>query len=285
VKPQLLGLVAVALIVPTIALSGCASSSEPKPAPTPTAVAAKPAPTPAPDPKALLIEQVAADWERSDWPNAVTHLEALRKLDPKALDFADKLYVAHLSWGDSLFVGGNAKDAQAEFAKATREAADRPEAKARLEALRPAPTAAPAQPAPSPAPAKEPVPTASLVGTFQPRTLRLGDKEVISFEITNTSEVDIDGLHLNTSGPCDKVTITGVTPGGTWEKGAFGGTTFDWGMKVPPGQKRAFQIVVFPNEPGNQDFQFRLWDGQQNGVLKDSKGEMLIIGGTLSVTR
>jgi hypothetical protein len=135
----------------------------------------------------------------------------------------------------------------------------------------------------TPVPAKPAVPIASMSGRFDPRTLRVGTKLVMWFEVENQGDTTIDGIKLFSNGSWDKYTITGVTPGGSYD-GGWLGTTFSWGMRVPPGEKRSFQIIAFPNEPGNHEFSFVL-DDAAGHQLKDATGEGQVIGGKVAVIR
>lgn len=162
-------------------------------------------------------------------------------------------------------------------------AAPQPATAAPEPTLRPVMATAAARAASKPTAVPAPPPLAiAFTGEFDPRVLRVGQKLVIKLGIENKSTRPIEGLRIFTTGPWDKYTVVSVVPNGRFESGMIGYNVYS-GMTVPPGQTRFLSIVANPNEPGNHDFSFI--PNQDTTQLKDEKGEGIVIGGKVAVTR
>lgn len=110
----------------------------------------------------------------------------------------------------------------------------------------------------------------------------MGEKLVVELTISNKSDRPIEGLRFFSSGPWGKFTVVNVTPNGRLESGLIGWNVYT-SMSVPQGQTRTVSIVAYPNEPGNHEFSFI--PNQDTTPLTDEKGEGIVIGGQVAVTR
>lgn len=147
-----------------------------------------------------------------------------------------------------------------------------------------APTATSPRSKPEVKPTVPPPPSLAVAftGRFEPMLLRVGQKLVVELTLENKSERPIEGLRIFSRGPWDKYTIVNVMPNGRHESGMLGHNFYS-GLVFPPGVKRTVNIVAYPNEPGNHEFSFIPNAGTT--ALKDEKGEGIVIGGKVNVTR
>lgn len=85
----------------------------------PTALTSAPvteSPTTMPIPNATAwLARVDAGWQSGDWPAELPGLDALQALDPAAVDFTDKRYIAQYSWGKTLLDNGDKIGAATHF--------------------------------------------------------------------------------------------------------------------------------------------------------------------------
>lgn len=107
--------------------------------PTATPLLPTPTATPTPD-TAPLLRRADAAWAKADWPEVISMLQQLRKIVPNSVDYTNKLYVAHLSYGVKLLAAGDRQGAAAQFSQAKSVDPGRKEAEAQLAALTPTPT-------------------------------------------------------------------------------------------------------------------------------------------------
>lgn len=129
-----------------------------------------------------------------------------------------------------------------------------------------------------------PAPTVLFTGRFEPSLLRVGAKLVVELTLENKSDRQIEGIRIASSGPWDKYTIVNVMPGGRHESGFLGGHSFYTNMVIPPGQKRALNVVAYPNEPGSHDFTFTAHHNTTQRLTPADGGDIMI-GGKVSVIR
>lgn len=109
------------------------------PAPnTPTPTVVKPTRTPTADEKGLALwYQVDQVWG-TDWPQVLNLLIQLEALQGRTAKVAEKLYAAHVSYGESLLQSGYKVEAAGEFNNALAVNPDGGEAKQDLAGLTPA---------------------------------------------------------------------------------------------------------------------------------------------------
>jgi len=121
-------------------------------APTPIPVAT---PTSAP-PRTLTVEDQLAKsldgpWEAKEWETVIGLIEQILVINPARDDMTEKLYAAHVNYGQQLVAEGKLEEAKVEFTRALDVKPDGGEAVAELEAL-----AGGATPAPSATPTPQP---------------------------------------------------------------------------------------------------------------------------------
>jgi LysM repeat protein/Tfp pilus assembly protein PilO len=116
--------------------------------PTPTPVAT---PTSAP-PRTLTVEEQLAKsldepWAAKEWETVIGLIEQILAVNPGYDDMTEKLYAAHVNYGQQLVAEGKLEEAKQEFTRALNVKPDGGEAMAELEALAagetPAPSATP----------------------------------------------------------------------------------------------------------------------------------------------
>jgi hypothetical protein len=85
------------------------------------------------------MNRLDAAWNGDDWPTALRLLDQLQTQAPDALNYKDKLYVAHFNQAESLLGKGDKTGAAKEFTAASSVDASRSEAQAQILALTPTP--------------------------------------------------------------------------------------------------------------------------------------------------
>ena len=107
-----------------------------------------------PEDLAQMEEMLAAAWDSQDWEEVLDLLEQILVLEPDYADMTEKLYAAHVNYGDQLLREGDPDEAAVQFNNALEIKPDGLEAQAGLEQVAvwvPTPTTAPPTPAmPSP---------------------------------------------------------------------------------------------------------------------------------------
>jgi uncharacterized protein len=93
-----------------------------------------------------LLARLDAAWVRSDWPQVLTLLDEIERIDASAVDVSDKRYAAHMAAGRDQLAKGNKNAALQQFATADSIDPRRGEAKAALRDLSAGTAAAPARP-------------------------------------------------------------------------------------------------------------------------------------------
>ena len=101
-----------------------------------------------PEDLAQMEVMLAQAWASEDWAQAIYLIEQILAIEPDYADMTDKLYAAHVNYGDQLLGEGNPDEATVQFEKALEIKPDGLEAQAGLEravawALTPTPVAAP----------------------------------------------------------------------------------------------------------------------------------------------
>ena len=112
------------------------------PAPTPVAT-----PTSAP-PRTLTVEEQLAKsldepWAAKEWETVIGLIEQILDINPARDDMTEKLYAAHVNYGQQLVAEGKLEEAKMEFTRALDVKPDGGEAVAELEALAAGETPAP----------------------------------------------------------------------------------------------------------------------------------------------
>lgn len=154
----------------------------------------------------------------------------------------------------------------------------------------PNPTNTP-KPTSTPKPTNTPKPPDMLIdysGTIEPKILRVGEKLVIKLRIENKSERELSGFRVISHGPWDKYTIANMIPGGTYDTGLFGGSCwFETNFKLAAGETIFFNLIVYPNEAGNHEFDFALntLDSFTGSGLTTESGEKPSLSGSVAVLR
>lgn len=179
-REQRLAFVGIAVVLAVGAVcgvSGTSKTSVSSPAPAPTTVAqvaatsntsaalkpvavtntpipatAVPTATPVIVDNSELMDRLDSAWDAGNWPTAIQLLTQLQRQAPDALDYTDKLYVAHFNLAKESLEKNDKQAAAAEFVKADALSPERGEAKAELKALTPTPTAVPPTVTPTAAP-------------------------------------------------------------------------------------------------------------------------------------
>jgi len=82
-----------------------------------------------------LLGRLDIAWSHSDWPQAFALLDQLERIDPRALDFQDKRYAAHMAAGQDQLAKGNRNAALQQFATADSIDPSRAEARVALRDL------------------------------------------------------------------------------------------------------------------------------------------------------
>jgi len=143
IKPDgaeaLAGLQQAATWVPT---PGAAPTDTPVPMPVATPTPATPTPT-------LTVEEQLAQrlhepWAAKDWQEVISLIEQILAINPGYDDMVEKLYAAHVNYGQQLVAEGRLEEAKEEFIRALDVKPDGGEAIAELQALAgetPAPSA------------------------------------------------------------------------------------------------------------------------------------------------
>jgi LysM repeat protein len=118
-----------------------------------------PAPTtapPTPAPALTAVDQLAQSlhepWAAKDWVRVISVIEQILALNPSYDDMTEKLYAAHVNYGQQLVAEGKLEEAKLEFTRALQVKPDGGEAMWELEALAggpPAPSTTPTSPPPS----------------------------------------------------------------------------------------------------------------------------------------
>jgi LysM repeat protein/Tfp pilus assembly protein PilO len=116
-----------------------------------TGVVAQPTPgvTVVPEDLAQMEEMLGAAWDSEDWGLAINLIEQILALEPDYDDMTEKLYSAHVNYGDQLLNEGDPDGATAQFHSALEIKPDGLEAQAglqRADTWVPTPTTAPATP-------------------------------------------------------------------------------------------------------------------------------------------
>jgi hypothetical protein len=139
----------VVVVVGSAVLTAVGSSP---PAPPRAAIAVSPAPRAAASPVATsaadqlpalqplsaertLSDQIDAAWAAENWAGAIDGLEALRRVNPNALDYKDKLYAAHYFWAKALADAGDKQAAVNQLTEAQRIDPERGEGRTLLAEL------------------------------------------------------------------------------------------------------------------------------------------------------
>ena len=120
---------------------------------------------------AQLEETLGTAWASGEWEQAIGLIEQILAINPDYDDMTEKLYAAHVNYGDQLLEEGNPGEAKVQFENALDIKADGPEGLAWLEQV--AATASlwlpPATTPPAITPSKS---TGRLVDRFSHRTIR-----------------------------------------------------------------------------------------------------------------
>ncbi len=116
-------------------------------APTPTTAPSTPAPA------LTAVDQLAQSlhepWAAKDWGRVISLIEQILALSPNYDDLTEKLYAAHVNYGQQLVAEGKLEEAKLEFTRALQVKPDGGEAIGELEALAggpPAPSTTPTSP-------------------------------------------------------------------------------------------------------------------------------------------
>ncbi len=107
-----------------------------------------------PEDLAQMEEKLGTAWDSGDWALAIGLIEQILVLEPDYADMTEKLYAAHVNYGDQLLREGDPDEAKVQFNNALEIKPDGLEAQAglqRAETWVPTPTTAPPTPA-TPAP-------------------------------------------------------------------------------------------------------------------------------------